>query len=86
MTMTTQPETTPVTPEMACPKCGEYESIRVTAQIWVDLLFSPSGELEGSDCDNSDHEWGSESAAYCNACDFTGTAGEFYPDKMPPAR
>ena len=56
---------------LCCPECGREDEIDIAAIVWVRLC--PDG-TDATLAHNGDHEWGDDSAAYCNACDFQGQA------------
>lgn len=57
-----------------CSECGDSDQLDVAATLWIRLTRN------GSDADASfdgSHEWDDKSEIICNACNHTGTVGEF---------
>jgi hypothetical protein len=53
-----------------CPKCNRGDSLSVAATVWVGLL------PDGTDADNSDHEWDDKDGAACSACNWDGKVSD----------
>ena len=62
--------------DMACPKCGQADTLS------VEITCTATLSIDGTEA-CSDHDWDETSACSCDACDHHGTAGEFRtaPDK-----
>lgn len=56
---------------IACPQCGDSQEVR----IWVDTKydFTEDGRIEFAGLP----EWSRKDTAWCNACGFESTAGDF---------
>jgi hypothetical protein len=52
-----------------CPKCGQGDSLSISAKTIV-RLYSNGTE------DAGDHTWDDDSSASCGACDWEGTVGQ----------
>ena len=57
--------------DLKCPGCGRQDRLRIEATVWLDVT------ADGTDANNSDHEFEPTSTAYCQACEFTGTVADF---------
>src|SRR5229473_843445 len=53
-----------------CPKCSRGDSLSIAATVWVGLL------PDGTDADNSDHEWDDKDGAACSACNWDGKVSD----------
>jgi len=62
--------------DMKCPRCGRNDEIDIAATVWVRLCHDGTSIF---DAHNGDHEWSDDSPAFCCACDYAGTAGNFTP-------
>ncbi len=56
---------------MCCPKCKQDDRIMVQVHMMVQLMPT------GTDLDDGDHEWDSESVAECQACGYRSRVWEF---------
>lgn len=56
--------------EMACPKCGQAESLS------IEITCTATLTINGTET-NGDHYWDETSSCSCDDCDHHGTAGEF---------
>lgn len=59
---------------LRCPKCHRTDRVDISASIWVRLT------ADGTDADaalDGDHEWNSDSPAFCANCEFRATAADF---------
>jgi hypothetical protein len=78
MKATTMTDTVRKTFNLACPKCGSDEHLRVAIETWADL--SPDGTDPVGD-----HDWNQYSGCRCTSCDFNGAVENFHlaPDATP---
>ena len=62
--------------EMACPQCGQAETLS------IEIVCTATLSIDGTEA-NGDHYWDEASSCSCDVCDHRGTAGEFRitPDK-----
>ena len=60
--------------EMACPKCGRYEDIKIA------VIAFPTLTPDGIDIACGDTEWDDDRLAYCD-CGFSGLAKNFKADQ-----
>jgi rubredoxin len=56
----------------ACPNCGSRKHLVVMVGAWAKLSD------EGTEIDNSDHEWDLNSQMVCRKCDTEGQAKDFH--------
>lgn len=54
---------------MHCPSCGDDSRLTVQVKAWAKL------SADGTDVDDSDHEWNGESQCYCG-CGWGGIADD----------
>lgn len=59
-------ETVKETWGMACPSCQRDDRLKVVARVWATLF------PEGTEIDDSDHEWDDHSTCACGACGWKG--------------
>lgn len=56
--------------DMACPRCGQAETLH------IEIVCTATLSIDGSEA-HGDHYWDEASSCSCDACDHHGTAGEF---------
>jgi hypothetical protein len=56
--------------DMACPRCGQAETLS------VEIVCTATLSIIGTETEG-DHYWDEASSCSCDACDYHGTAGEF---------
>lgn len=65
--------------QLACPRCGSDEHLKVAVVVWVDI--TPDGTVDNG---WAAHEWWECSRCLCAACDHESSILEFTVKETPP--
>lgn len=55
---------------LACPKCGDDDTLRLVITTWATLSAGGTEPF-------GDHEWDDGAICRCNGCKFVGVASDF---------